>query len=452
VHPTNAPSPSSAPSNIARTVLSDGRSGYAYRPQLSYIDPNKTLWLVNADGSGRTKLLEGCSGIGSAKQGDVVTGGIVWSPDGGRVACWREDLSVLAGRADGSASTMPFAAGECEAGPRWAPGGELLACDVKGSVSVRDPGGKERVALKVDVRGEWAWSPSGRALLIQIPPRNNRVAYAVVDIDGKVLTEFADAYAGIAEIAWTRDGSKIAYPGIDGIVVVDLSKGAQRQVFKAPTDFQLGVGSRTDWVLGDSSVFVRTFAGAVLVDVASGAVNVLSDPSYGASRVAPDGQRGAAAVVTGMVRTAMIFDLPAGGMREVSGSRFTLPEPLVPGAEFVFRGDSTAFCWTPLASNEPPVFCAGTDGTGLRAVPGGMVQVEPDVLGRGDSTVLWQGFSPDLTKLAFTTPGLSSPSAAQMVHVVNLDGSMALDLGPTLGVLTYAWRPDGVYRAPARIY
>lgn len=347
---------------------------------------------------------------------------------------------------------MPFNAGECQAGPRWAPGGELLACDVKGSVSVRDPGGQERVALKADVLGEWAWSPSGRALLIQIPPRNNRVAYSIVDINGKVLTEFADAYAGIAGIAWTRDGSKIAYPGIDGIVVVDLSKGAQRQVFKATADFQLGVGSRTDWVLGSSSVLVRNFSGALLVDVASGAVNVLSDPSHGASRVAPDGQRGAAAVVTGMVRTAMIFDLPAGGMREVSGSRFTLPDLEVPGAEFVFRGDSTAFCWTPLAWNEPPVFCAGTDGTGLRAVQGAVVQVEPDVLGRGDSTVLWQGFSPDLTKLAFTMPGLGSPSAAQVIHVANLDGSMALNLGPTQGVLTYAWRPDGVYRAPARIY
>jgi hypothetical protein len=56
-----------------------------------------------------------------------------------------------------------------------------------------------------------------------------------------------------------------------------------------------------------------------------------------------------------MVRTAMIFDLPAGGMREFSGSRFTLPDLEVARAGFVVNGDSTAFFWIPLAWNEPPV-------------------------------------------------------------------------------------------------
>jgi hypothetical protein len=57
---------------------------------------------------------------------------------------------------------------------------------------------------------------------------------------------------------------------------------------------------------------------------------------------------------------------------------------------------------------------------GLRPVPGGVVQIEPDVLGPNDSTVPWQGFSPDLTKLAFTTPGLGSPVAAARMRMMGL--------------------------------
>ncbi len=151
-------------------ALTDGSHDYAYRPQIAYIDPAGTVWMVNADGSGRVELLAGCTGVGSAKQGDVVTGGLVWSPDGSHVACWRNDFSVLTARADGTERTMSFKAGECEAQPSWAPAGDLIACHVKGNVSVREPGGRERAAIEDGLLGMEQWSPSGRAILLPTPP------------------------------------------------------------------------------------------------------------------------------------------------------------------------------------------------------------------------------------------------------------------------------------------
>ncbi len=71
---------------VPRALLGNG-DAYDYRPQLAYIDPDGTAWLVDAGGADRLQLMEGCTGIGSAKRGDVLNGGLVWSPEGGHIAC-----------------------------------------------------------------------------------------------------------------------------------------------------------------------------------------------------------------------------------------------------------------------------------------------------------------------------------------------------------------------------
>lgn len=417
---------------------------YAYRPQLAYLDADGTAWLIDADGTGRVKLIEGCTGIGSTKRGDVLNGGLVWSPEGGRIACWRDDFSVLVANADGADRAMPFKAGECGAAPRWAAGGNLIACEVKGYVAVRSPDGRARVDVKNDQRDEWAWSPAGDALLVAVPPRTNRLAWSVVDLHGQTLAEIDDAFVSrAANFRWTNDGTRIVYPGDSGITVVDVQTG-QRHVFQPPAESALNLrgGAGIDWILGDSAVLAHNYTGAAAIDVGSGDVKALPQTSYGVARVAPDGLHVVVAVPDGPDEPdrqhVAIVDLQTGTVSAIAGSWFSV-EGIGLAAEFVFAGDTSRVCWTPRPANVPRVDCAELARAAEQVhAP---VQVEPDVLGRGDPAVLWRAFSPDLTTLAYGAPGLESPGARQSLRVANRDGTVVADLGPMLGALTYSWRP-----------
>ncbi|RJQ07154.1 MAG: hypothetical protein C4558_10180 [Dehalococcoidia bacterium] len=435
------------------TPQTESGGGYAYRPQLAYLDADGTAWLVDADGTGRVKLIEKCTGIGSTKRRDVLNGGLVWSPDGGRIACWRDDGSVLAASARGDERAMPFQPGECAAAPRWAARGDLIACEVKGYVSVRGSDGRERVAVKNNLFDEWSWSPAGDALIVAVPPPANHLAWSVVDLGGRVVADIEDAYASsAARFRWDRDGTRIAYPGAAGITVIDVQTG-QRQVFQPParSGLDLRGGAQADWVLGDSTLFVHNYSGAVAIDLGSGAPRALPRTTYGIARLAPDGVRVALAIPVDQdvpIRQHLaIADLQAGTVTPVAGSVFPV-EGMGLAAEFVFSGDSSRVCWTPRPGNVPTVQCTVRAGTAEPvSVP---VQVEPDVLGRGDPGVLWRAFSPDLGKIAYGTPGLESPAAPQRLRIAKPDGTVVADLGPMLGTLTYSWRPDGVYRPAER--
>lgn len=441
-----------APAGLGTSQTGDG-GRYAYRPQLAYLDTDGTAWLVDADGTGRVKLMEGCTGVASAKRGDVLNSGLVWSPGGGRIACWRDDGSVLAAQADGGGRAMPFQPGECGAAPRWAASGDLIACDVQGYVSARGPDGRERVAVKNDILGEWSWSPAGDALIVAVPPRANRLAWSVVDLDGRNLAEIEDAYVGsAAKFQWSRDGTRIAYPGVLGVTILDVHS-ALRHVLQPPAQsgLELRGGAQVDWILGDSAVFVHNYSGAAAIDLGGGAPRTLPQASYGVARLAPDGVQVALAIpvdpkVPGRLHVA-IADLRASSVTPIAGSEFAV-EGMGPPAEFVFSGDSSRLCWTPRPGNVPVVQCTVRAGAAEQVSP--PVQVEPDVLGRGDPAILWRAFSPDLAKVAYGTPGIESSATPQKLHMANLDGAAIVDLGPMLGTLTYAWRPDGVHRPAER--
>lgn len=446
--------PIGTPRGVDKTILSNGSGGYSYRPQVAYIDNAKTAWLVNGDGTGRVKLLDDCTGIGSAKRGDVVTGGLVWSPDGSRIACWRDDLSVLAAKADGTDPTMPFKADECEFGPRWAPAGNLLGCDKNQFVNVRDPAGTQIASINCMLAGHWSWSPSGTSLLVSGPPQNSRGTWNVVDASGKALAVIADAYvASPVGFGWTLDGTKLAYPGVNGITVLDLSVGGSVHSVQplAGSGLDLGSGPQVDWILGDTALLAHNFSGAVQIDPSTGSASALAGfapGSFWAVRIAPDGVRVAFAPPGLATPQRIAFgDLQTHSVTSVPNSDYLL-QGIGPSPQFVFSGDSKHVCWTLRPANEPQVVCAGPSGGAARvSVP---IQVEPDVLGRGDPSVLWQGFSPDLSRVAYTVPGLNAATSPQNLQVANPDGSGVTVLGPVLGPLTYSWRADGVYQAPVR--
>src|SRR5262245_37591719 len=58
---------SQAPSTVTRPGTPAASSG----PQLAYLDADGTAWLVSTDWTSRVKLLTGCTGLASTKNGDV---------------------------------------------------------------------------------------------------------------------------------------------------------------------------------------------------------------------------------------------------------------------------------------------------------------------------------------------------------------------------------------------
>lgn len=73
------------------------------------------------------------------------------------------------------------------------------------------------------------------------------------------------------------------------------------------------------------------------------------------------------------------------------------------------------------------------------------MQIEPDVLGYGDYSVIWRAFSPDLQYVAYTTPGLADRSASQTLWIADQMEQRG-ESREACGVLPYEWQPDGVYR------
>lgn len=448
------PSPVSTEANgetYRRTVLGDGRFGYSYKPQVAYVDASGTAWLLDGDGKNRAKLLEGCTGIGSAKRGEVKLGGLAWSPEGHGLSCWLGDLSAMTTNADGTARFKPFAAGDCShPGPQWAPGAGHLACTGNGLL-VQTPFGAQAAPLKVPARMQtFAWAPSGRVLVAAGELQLERGQWVVFDTTGRAVATIPDAYvADPAKFAWTRDGSRLAYPGIDGLTIIDVTRGGQRTVFPwATIHGEPGSGPNVHWVLDDTRLLVENFTGMAIVNPANG--NVERNPNLlKVAKVAPDGRTvWTEAALPGSAGTyAAFYNLETGAHRILPDSQY-IPRGPGMGPSTVFSGDSARACWTWQPANEVAVFCAEVDGGPVSKVAA-KVQVEPDVLGYGDLSFLWRAFAPDLKRIVYTVPA-DGGGTGFTLHVADLDGKNDATIGPSLGAFPYAWRTDGVYREPLR--
>jgi len=197
-------------------------------------------------------------------------------------------------------------------------------------------------------------------------------------------------------------------------------------------------------VLDDRALLVKGYPVLALLDRATGAALPVPKGELSVRAVAPDGHHVVTVVpgtITGRSDIA-VMDLKSGVSRTVGEF---VSEGIGPLLEAIFSGDSSRFCWKPPRGTDEAFFCRETEG-GAALPVGAFVQIEPDVLGRGDMSVLWRAFSPDLKKVAYTIPGLSQPGAPQVLWIANLDGSGRVEIGPAGGVLPYEWRPDGVWR------
>lgn len=469
---TNADLPSTrtsvpAPGGNGQTVLSNGSSGYSYTPALAYVAPGGQARVVDRTGAQVATLMSGCDGLGSAKQGDVINGGLRWSADGSNAYCLTDSLSVKAAAADGSNPATLFNANGCPfiLDIVIAPSGDFAICQAASNSTLTIVGANGRVEIPSE-GPRFAVSPSGTAIIVPGPvvyesesssgvviggpdrannsktPGVGHGSWRVYAPDGSLLGSIEDAYVAEGEnFAWTLDGSAFAYPGEKGLAIVGISNGWSVTTYPLA---EPGRGPAVTWVLDDKALLVHGNE-SVLLRRDGTQVALPSDVAYETAGVAPDGRHVVAARYLDASTTTelVVIDLTTNSVRAIPGSQERVPG-ISFGPAMTFAGDSGRVCWLMAPNTNASAKCADLNGSAFTV--NAPYQVEPDVLGYGDYSVLWRAFSPDLQHVAYTTPGLADRNAKQTLWIADLDGSNAVKVGEAQGVLPYEWQPDGVYR------
>ena len=149
--------------------------------KLAYIGTNRAIFIVNADGTGLTKLLNGPSNIND----------LAWSPDGSKFA-YSNGADVFVMNADGTGQTSLTHAPIMVQGE---PGVCLLP----------------------------RWSPDGTRLLFSGEANNFRNVF-VINADGSGMAPLITLHMS-RQPAWSPDGQKVSFIAVDNSLYVANSDG-----------------------------------------------------------------------------------------------------------------------------------------------------------------------------------------------------------------------------------
>lgn len=361
--------------------------------QLAYVGDEGDVWLTNADGSGKKRLIEGnrCPYVLSLT--------LTWSPAGDRLAC------------------LGLKPDNTFAGQRHLPS----------KVVIVDAGG--HLLKEIDFVGSFAWSPTGRHMAYSVlhwTPPEVSARYHIADAAGNVIEEF-DGVEG--DIVWSPDGTTIAYNADFGkVIIYDVTSKQRRSL-------GIGVDRALAWVLGGKAMLVASkyqeFYGFVffvqyeahLLELDSGRLTRVAQlDNYRHLWLSPDGGR--AAFLSGRPprpeggATISVLDFATLSVSPIQGSAIGFPGEGIPSNHMAFSPDGLQIFWADVTSGT--VYRARSDGTRLTKVA-----TLPSFHIR---------FSPDLTKVAYVVPG--SPGG---LWTANIDGGDAIQIGPSRS--GFAWRP-----------
>jgi hypothetical protein len=185
------------------------------------------IWTMNKDGSNQTQLTH-AGGFNASFEA-------AWSPDGERIAFERADLSLnededpdeelYVMNADGTGETRITNNAAGDRSPAWTHDGTRIAFvsdrDGTSDIYLMDPDGSNatRLTNSSQVEFELVYSPDGSKLAFAAVTSNftNDANVYVMNADGTGLTQLTNTFTD-AHPTWSPDGTKIAfYSGRDGI-------------------------------------------------------------------------------------------------------------------------------------------------------------------------------------------------------------------------------------------
>ncbi len=209
-------------------LLSDGRSWHSYprlSPDGSTIAVNRGggaagLVLMDRDGTNVRQLTSPYSGL----DGYDIHFHPAWSPDGSRIAYIRWGLGGRPSRIVivGADGTSPIDTGvEAYNGLDWSPVGDrLLAIGIGSQVIVDLSTMAERAVVDAThYRTDARWSPDGTRMLVERLTKWGEpqvTSLWIADAEGVPLFQVqTSAYSWVGGATWSRDGSQIAFVGVD---------------------------------------------------------------------------------------------------------------------------------------------------------------------------------------------------------------------------------------------
>ena len=164
------------------------------------------IYVMNADGTGATQLTFG----------DSAATGAAWSPDGKRIAFTRCSVScdVYAMNADGSDPTrLTYGEQPGDESPTWSPDGRSIAfADIDGLFAIGSFGGPwRRVTDGPADDANPSWSPDGKQIAFDSSRGLFNGDIYVIGVNGDRMRQLTDSAPLDSHPSWSSDGSSIAF-------------------------------------------------------------------------------------------------------------------------------------------------------------------------------------------------------------------------------------------------
>jgi Tol biopolymer transport system component len=202
----------------------------------SYRDSNSEIYVMNADGTGQTRLTNNpTSDIEPA-----------WSPDGTKIAFASDrdgEFEIYTMNADGTGQTRLTNKPSSNADPAWSPDGTKIAFISNRDSNIdiymmnADGTGQTRLTNNPEWDESPAWSPDGTKIAFQSARDGNWEIY-VMNADGTGQTRLTNAPDMDAGPDWSPDGMKIAFESdrdsIYNIYMMNADGTGQTRLTNAP--------------------------------------------------------------------------------------------------------------------------------------------------------------------------------------------------------------------------